>query len=85
MQSVTTLTRPRSTLLEDLRHTAHLSRRELADLSGVPEMTIKAIEYRGAVPKLRTAQRLARAFYVPTDALFPYEEEASGREPADQS
>ena len=52
-----------------------MTQQQLADLVGVTRQTIIAIEAGKYAPSLTLAFRIARAFTVPIDQVFQYEEE----------
>ena len=52
-----------------------MTQEQLADLVGVTRQTIIAIEAGKYAPSLTLAFRIARAFTVPIDQVFQYEEE----------
>jgi DNA-binding XRE family transcriptional regulator len=54
--------------LRELRRIAGLSQDELARKAGVSRSTIQAVE-EGALPRLRTARKLAAALGVPVSAI----------------
>lgn len=63
-------------LLESKRKAKHLSRKELADLSGVHEQTIKALEKGINNPeeaKLSTLIKLATALHCKVRDFYPCE------------
>ena len=62
--------------LELARRARGLSQRELAALAGVSRGTISNIE-RGELPRVRTAQTIARALGVDLDALLPVQNDES--------
>jgi len=51
-----------------------MTQEQLADLVGVTRQTIIAIEAGKYAPSLTLAFRIARAFTVPIDQVFQYEE-----------
>lgn len=62
--------------LKDIRKQKHLSRRELAELSGVHEQTIKFLEQELTNPgdaKLSTLIKLAHALHCRVRDFYPYE------------
>lgn len=54
-----------------------MTQQQLADKAGVTRQTIIAIEAGKYAPSLPLAFRIARAFRVPLEAVFQYEEEPS--------
>ncbi len=51
-----------------------MTQQQLADLAGVTRQTIVAVENGKYFPSLELAFRIARAFNVPLDAVFSYDE-----------
>lgn len=60
--------------IRELRETAGLTQAELAAQVGATRQTIIAIEAEKYAPSLELAFRLARAFAVPFEAVFRYED-----------
>jgi putative transcriptional regulator len=52
-----------------------MSQRELADQIGVTRQTVNAIEGCKYSPSLEVAFRIARAFGVPLEEVFQYQQE----------
>jgi putative transcriptional regulator len=57
-----------------LREAAGLTQAELADRVGATRQTILAVEAEKYAPSLELAFRLARAFRMPFESVFHYEE-----------
>lgn len=57
-----------------LREAAGMTQAELADRVGATRQTIIAVEAEKYAPSLELAFRLARAFRVPFESVFHYEE-----------
>jgi putative transcriptional regulator len=57
-----------------LREAAGLTQVELADRVGATRQTIIAVEAEKYAPSLELAFRLARAFRVPFESVFHYED-----------
>lgn len=51
-----------------------MTQAELGELIGVTRQTVAAIEKRQYAPSLESAFRIARAFGVPIDEVFSWEE-----------
>ena len=60
--------------IRKLREAAGLTQAELADRVGATRQTIIAVEAEKYAPSLELAFRLARAFRVPFETVFHYEE-----------
>lgn len=60
--------------LRELREAAGLTQAELAARVGATRQTILAVEAEKYAPSLELAFRLARAFELPFEAVFRYEE-----------
>lgn len=56
-------------------HHGEMSQRELADQIGVTRQTVNAIEGCKYSPSLEVAFRIARAFGVPLEEVFQYQQE----------
>jgi putative transcriptional regulator len=54
-----------------------MTQQELADRAGVTRQTILAIEAGKYSPSLTLAFRIAKAFEVPLEKVFQYEQESS--------
>lgn len=64
-----------STPLRVYRVARGLTQAQLAARAGVARITVGALERREATPQLHTAQVLASALGVPTEELFPPEDD----------
>lgn len=60
--------------IRKLREAAGLTQAELADRVGATRQTIIAVEAEKYAPSLELAFRLARAFRVPFETVFHYED-----------
>jgi putative transcriptional regulator len=54
-----------------------MTQQQLADLVGVTRQTILAIEAGKYAPSLTLAFRIARAFGIPLESVFQYQEEGN--------